>query len=440
MIEEDNNKGIVFQIARELPSQQKVSLQFANLRLHAWGVFSNVYRGTLVLSNNKEREIAIKKTWPENGDRNFEIRFLSGIKRKPHKNVIQMLYTFSRNTPTQSGCQTKNSFCESYVFAFLPHTLQSLLKKSRLTEIEMKVYTWQLFEGLRYLQAHMIAHRDIKPVNLLVDPQNGLLVIGDFGNAKVVQRDSFSNAYQVTRFYRPPELLLGAREYYWMVDVWSAGCCVAEMMTGKVLFQGATTREMLKLIVQAIGLPSKRDHDYMKAIYFIDPASDVKFLGLKDVMGEINPDWVIFLSEILRYRPRERLHGPKLLSHRFFDQILTADCALSTGLSVTKIITPDDYRIAIRNDCTGGREFASAELKKQIRFTDNVVAPTATAAHPAHKDTGTIQHVPTPTTATAVHKDVPIPKIPSADNQHTLASPNALLSPTVAGKKSAVPV
>lgn len=179
----------------------------------------------------------------------------------------------------------------------MPHTLQNLLKKMRLAEVEVKVYTWQLFEGLRYLQAvcsakhtchekvfqHMIVHRDIKPVNLLIDIEKGILKIADFGNAKIVQRGINSTSYQVTRFYRPPELLLEAKEYYWMVDVWSAGCCVGEMMKGKVLFPGASREIMLKLIVQALGIPSKRDHEYMKAAKMIDPVSDVKVIGLKEV-------------------------------------------------------------------------------------------------------------------------------------------------------------
>lgn len=184
----------------------------------------------------------------------------------------------------------------------------------------------------------MIVHRDIKPVNILVDVDKGTLKIADFGSAKVVLRGSSSTSYQVTRFYRPPELLLDAKEYYWMVDVWSAGCCVGEMMKGKVLFPGASIKIMLKLIVQAIGLPSARDLDYMKVSSMIDQQSAVKVIGLKEVskhflilvpnqlfqvLGTENQEWADFLGAILRYRPRERLHGPKLLSHPFFDLIFT---------------------------------------------------------------------------------------------------------------------
>ncbi|CAL2029735.1 hypothetical protein CAEBREN_32308 [Caenorhabditis brenneri] len=371
---EDENKGIVFQIGYELPSQQRVSMQIANLRLHAWGVFSNVYRGTLV-SPGTEQEIAIKKTWPKTPERNFELLFLSGIKRKPHKNIVQMLFAFSRTTTSGQGLEATKAFCESYVFAFMPFTLQNILKKTRLAEVEMKVYAWQLFEGIRYLQAHMIVHRDIKPVNLLIDVDKGILKIADFGSAKIVQRGSHSTSYQVTRFYRPPELLLDAKEYYWMVDVWSAGCCVGEMMKGKVLFPGASREMMLKLIVQAIGLPSARDHDYMKVTKMIDPASDVHVKGLKEVLGNVSQEWADFIGEILRYRPRERLHGPKLLSHSFFDQIFTPKCTLSNGLMVSQVITPEEYKIALKNDCAAGRQYATSVLRNEVKFSLKDVHP-----------------------------------------------------------------
>ncbi|KAF1771217.1 hypothetical protein GCK72_003043 [Caenorhabditis remanei] len=417
---EDENKGIVFQIGYELPSQQRVSMQIANLRLHAWGVFSNVYRGTLV-SPGTEQEIAIKKTWPKTPERNFELLFLSGIRRKPHKNIVQMLFAFSKTTTSGQGHELTKAFCESYVFGFMPFTLQNILKKTRLGEIEMKVYTWQLFEGIRYLQMHMIVHRDIKPVNLLIDIDKGILKIADFGSAKIVQHGSLSTSYQVTRFYRPPELLLESKEYYWMVDVWSAGCCVGEMMKGKVLFPGGSRDMMLKLIAQAIGLPSSRDHDYMKVAKVIDPISDVKVIGFKEVLGNVSDEWANFLGEILRYRPRERLHGPKLLAHSFFDQIFTPKCALSNGLLVSQVITPEDYKTAQRNDSSLGKQYAATVLRNEVKFTLKDTQETTTPVLTA------IPKDPKDLKESKESKET-LPKLPSNASTTNLASPTAVMS------------
>ncbi|KAK6042273.1 hypothetical protein COOONC_20223 [Cooperia oncophora] len=89
------SQEIVEQPAKEMPEMKTVILKMTNLRLHASGVFSNVYRGTL-LKPEPQREIAIKKTWPgdKDRDRNFEMIFLTGISRKKHKNIVQMIFAF----------------------------------------------------------------------------------------------------------------------------------------------------------------------------------------------------------------------------------------------------------------------------------------------------------------------------------------------------------
>jgi glycogen synthase kinase 3 beta len=100
---------------------------------------------------------------------------------------------------------------------------------------------------------------------LLVDPELGLLKIGDFGSAKHMTNVVRSTSYQVTRFYRPPELLLDSDQYSCLVDVWSAGCCVGEMLKGEVLFPGRESKHQLKLIIQALGPPTENEIFSMKA-------------------------------------------------------------------------------------------------------------------------------------------------------------------------------
>ncbi|KHJ76220.1 mitogen-activated protein kinase domain protein [Oesophagostomum dentatum] len=145
----------------------------------------------------------------------------------------------------------------------MPDTLGSLIDNGALDLVDMKLYTWQMFNGLQYLCKLQIMHRDIKPVNILVDHTSGLLKIGDFGSAKVVRPGMTSTPYQVTRFYRPPELLLGSENYNWTVDIWSAGCVLGEMVKGKVLFPGRDTKHQWKLIRRALGSPSEADMRYM---------------------------------------------------------------------------------------------------------------------------------------------------------------------------------
>ncbi|VDM27940.1 unnamed protein product [Toxocara canis] len=149
------------------------------------------------------------------------------------------------------------------VFDYMPMTLSAIIKQvggKHPNYLDIKLYTWQLFNGLMFLFHSHICHRDIKPQNLLVEPAIGNLKIADFGSAKIIKGNVQSTSYQVTRFYRPPELLLDATFYSsymidQILDVWSGGCVYGEMLRGGVLFPGRDTNHQLKLIVDTLGTP-----------------------------------------------------------------------------------------------------------------------------------------------------------------------------------------
>ena len=72
---------------------------------------------------------------------------------------------------------------------------------------------YQLFRALAYIHSLGICHRDIKPPNLLVDPESGVLKLIDFGSAKVLTAGEANVAYICSRYYRAPELIFGATDY-----------------------------------------------------------------------------------------------------------------------------------------------------------------------------------------------------------------------------------
>lgn len=69
-----------------------------------------------------------------------------------------------------------------------------------------------------------IAHRDIKPQNILVDNVKHKLIISDFGSAKQLVKSEANLAYICSRCYRAPELIFGATDYTPQIDMWSTGC------------------------------------------------------------------------------------------------------------------------------------------------------------------------------------------------------------------------
>lgn len=99
----------------------------------------------------------------------------------------------------------------------------------------------QLLRGLDHCHIRGVLHRDIKGSNLLID-NNGILKIADFGLAcfYIPHQNHPLTSRVVTLWYRPPELLLGAMYYGTAVDLWSAGCIVAELYFGKPIMPGRT--------------------------------------------------------------------------------------------------------------------------------------------------------------------------------------------------------
>ncbi|KAL0357224.1 UNVERIFIED_CONTAM: putative serine/threonine-protein kinase [Sesamum calycinum] len=131
------------------------------------------------------------------------------------------------------------------VFEYMEHDLAGLTSSPlvKFTESQIKCYMHQLLRGLEHCHTRGIMHRDIKGSNILID-NNGNLKIGDFGLATFF--DSNQNhpltSRVVTLWYRAPELLLGATYYGVAVDLWSAGCILAELFTGKPIMSGRTEK------------------------------------------------------------------------------------------------------------------------------------------------------------------------------------------------------
>ena len=119
-----------------------------------------------------------------------------------------------------------------------------------LTAANIKSYTLQTLQGLEYLHTNWILHRDLKPNNLLVD-SNGCLKLGDFGLAKYFGSPNRLYTHEVvTRWYRAPELLFGAKKYGVGVDVWAVGCILAELLLRIPFLAGETCLDQLSKIFQ----------------------------------------------------------------------------------------------------------------------------------------------------------------------------------------------
>ncbi|RPD71751.1 Pkinase-domain-containing protein [Lentinus tigrinus ALCF2SS1-7] len=219
------------------------------------------------------------------------------------------------------------------VFPYMDHDLAGLLENERvkLTPSQIKLYMKQLLEGTEYMHRNRILHRDMKAANLLIS-NDGCLKIADFGLARAfdpsivwVKEDAkgrerkYTNCV-VTRWYRPPELLLGARQYGGEVDMWGVGCVLGEMFFRKPILPGASDLDQLDKIWQLCGTPTP---DEWPEYDLLPGCEGVKAFGmhprrLRKTYEAIGPETVDLLDKLLVCNPRQRLTAAQALDHDYF--------------------------------------------------------------------------------------------------------------------------
>lgn len=141
------------------------------------------------------------------------------------------------------------------VFENLSMNLREVLKKFGrdvgLNLRAIRAYAQQIFLGLSLLRKCNILHADLKPDNLLVNEHRNVLKVCDLGSASPTSENEIT-PYLVSRFYRAPEIILGI-PYDHAIDVWSIGCTLYELYTGKILFTGRNNNQMLRSIMECRG-------------------------------------------------------------------------------------------------------------------------------------------------------------------------------------------
>ncbi|KAI3623362.1 BUR1 [Malassezia furfur] len=229
------------------------------------GTFGEVKKGKQVATG---RDVALKKVTIHEVKDGMPITALREIKllKTLHHPYIVPVIDMVYRAATERGKMGEVFMVEPY----MDHDLNGLLDNPtiQLQMNQIKLYMRELLEGTLYMHQNNILHRDMKAANLLID-NNGQLQIADFGLARPYYDPGQAwrargwkggvvnyTDMVVTRWYRPPELLAGQRNYGPPVDMWGIGCILAEMVTGKPLFKGASEINQLELIASLCGSPN----------------------------------------------------------------------------------------------------------------------------------------------------------------------------------------
>ena len=170
---------------------------------------------------------ALKKVRLENEKEGFPItaiREIQILRQLTHPHIVN-LKEIIMDARTIADIKNDTSFY--LVFEYCDHDLFGLLD-SGLIELDIehiRGFIYQLMAGLAYCHRRKFLHRDIKCSNILLN-NNGKIKLGDFGLARLYNADDKERPYTnkvITRWYRPPELLLGEERYGPAVDIWSCG-------------------------------------------------------------------------------------------------------------------------------------------------------------------------------------------------------------------------
>ncbi|KAG8427437.1 U4/U6 small nuclear ribonucleoprotein prp4 [Metarhizium acridum] len=217
-----------------------------------------------------------------------------------------------------------------------------------------RTYAYQIFVALAHMRKCSIIHADLKPDNILVNEQRNVLKICDLGTA--IDRSDAATVhnqltpYLVSRFYRAPEIILGM-PYDYGVDMWSIGCTLYELYTGKILFTGDSNNQMLKAIMEIRGrfTPKLFRRGQLAAAHFdeqgqfvsverdkvlgktavrtlavVKPTRDLRTrlnaasTGMNDAEARHLNHFIDLLEQCLALNPDKRLTPSEALKHPFF--------------------------------------------------------------------------------------------------------------------------
>jgi hypothetical protein len=194
----------------------------------------------------------------------------------------------------------------------------------------------QCLVALEFIHGLNVIHTDLKPENILIKSYSRCEVkIIDFGSSCFTQ--DHLGTYVQSRAYRAPEVILGL-PYSCKIDIWSMGCILAELFTGRVLFVNRNLPTLLARIVAIIGpfphdmldkgkyvpkfftkhgaLLYERD-EKTGQYFYLQP----KPTTLQEWLKTDDTDFVDFLLKLLTIRPEARFSAGEALQHKWLSKV-----------------------------------------------------------------------------------------------------------------------
>ncbi|ULT96662.1 hypothetical protein L3Y34_004900 [Caenorhabditis briggsae] len=277
-----------------------------------------------------------------------------------HENIIDLLDVF---TPNENMNDIEDVY---FVSMLMGADLSNILKIQRLNDDHIQFLVYQILRGLKYIHSADIIHRDLKPSNIAVNEDCELKIL-DFGLAR--QTDSEMTGYVATRWYRAPEIMLNWMHYTQTVDIWSVGCILAELITGKTLFPGSDHIDQLTRIMSVTGTP---DEEFLKKISSEEARNYIRNLpkmarrDFKRLFAQATPQAIDLLEKMLHLDPDRRPSAKEAMEHEYLqayhdesDEPIAEEMELNDDV---KADTIDEWKKIIWEEIT--------DFQKNVAFAD----------------------------------------------------------------------
>lgn len=274
--------------------------RYKSLKKIGEGAYGIVYMANDSISKTKVALKRIRLDKNDDGVPPTTIREISLLKELNHCNIVKLYNVFHNG----KNLYLVFEHCDTDLCKFL-NTTSNFFRDIR----NLRNYMQQILSGLAYCHQQRIIHRDLKPQNLLINRQNNIIKLADFGLAR-----SFCTPVRnytrevVTLWYRAPELLLGTTYYGTSLDIWSIGCIFGEMASGKTLFQGESEIDQLFKIFHFFGTPDEKLWPGFERLpYYSNNFPKWRPKNLNKIIQYKNKSVTNLLKKMLIYNPSERI-------------------------------------------------------------------------------------------------------------------------------------